>query len=294
MKPMLGAIGRSAPHIDVHIVDLDGEDCPVGQVGEICIKTEYETRPVGICHSYNRSVEDTEAVYNGGFFHTGDTAYKDESGYIHYVGRNDDIIKSSGYRIGPFEIESVLIEHPAVLEVAVTGVPDPVRGFNVKATIVLQKGYEGSDELKRELKDSGFGGGVGNKPIKRIGELEKTCYVCERIEFNFNHMIETAVLLWQNDEGFVPKLKAQPYFCLPHYRRMLTYAQTRLPKKMIKEFVSQCESIQNAYIEELNEDVSWFCKKFDYRYNDEPWYNSKDSVERSMKFLRSDIHKQTK
>ena len=150
------------------------------------------------------------------------------------------------------------------------------------------------DELKRELKDSGFGGGVGNKPIKRIGELEKTCYVCERIEFNFNHMIETAVLLWQNDEGFVPKLKAQPYFCLPHYRRMLTYAQTRLPKKMIKEFVSQCESIQNAYIEELNEDVSWFCKKFDYRYNDEPWYNSKDSVERSMKFLRSDIHKQTK
>jgi acetyl-CoA synthetase len=153
MKPKLGAIGRSAPHIDVHIIDLDGEDCSVGQVGEICIKTEYETRPVGVCHSYNRSVEDTEAVYNGGFFHTGDTAYKDESGYIHYVGRNDDIIKSSGYRIGPFEIESVLIEHPAVLEVAVTGVPDPVRGFNVKATIVLQKGYEGSDELVRELQN---------------------------------------------------------------------------------------------------------------------------------------------
>ncbi len=150
------------------------------------------------------------------------------------------------------------------------------------------------DELKKELRDSGLGGGTGNKPIKRIGELEKTCYVCERIEFNFEHMIETAVLLWQNDESFVPKLKAQPYFCLPHYKRMLAYAQARLPKRVLKDFVSQCEEIQNNYIEELNEDVSWFCKKFDYRYNDEPWYNSKDSVERSMKFLRSDIHKQGK
>ena len=150
------------------------------------------------------------------------------------------------------------------------------------------------DELKKELKDSGLGGSTGNKPIKRIGELEKTCYVCERIEFNFEHMIETAVLLWQNDENFVPKLRSQPYFCLPHYKRMLSYAQSRLPKRDLKSFVSQCEEIQNAYIEELNEDVSWFCKKFDYRYNDEPWYNSKDSVERSMKFLRSDIHKQGK
>lgn len=150
------------------------------------------------------------------------------------------------------------------------------------------------DELKKELKDSGLGGGTGNKPIRRIGELEKTCYVCERIEFNFEHMIETAVLLWQNDENFVPKLRSQPYFCLPHYKRMLSYAQSRLPKRDLKSFVSQCEEIQNAYIEELNEDVSWFCKKFDYRYNDEPWYNSKDSVERSMKFLRSDIHKQGK
>ena len=150
------------------------------------------------------------------------------------------------------------------------------------------------DELKKELRDSGLGGGTGNKPIKRIGELEKTCYVCERIEFNFEHMIETAVLLWQNDENFGPKLRSQPYFCLPHYKRMLSYAQARLPKRDLKSFVSQCEEIQNAYIEELNEDVSWFCKKFDYRYNDEPWYNSKDSVERSMKFLRSDIHKQGK
>ena len=146
------------------------------------------------------------------------------------------------------------------------------------------------DELKRELKDGGLGGGTGNKPVKRISELESTCYVCGRIEFNFAHMIETAVLLWQTDENFPAKLKAQPFFCLPHYRKMLQYAQTRLPKKQLKEFVAQCEEIQNAYIEKLNGDVSWFCKKFDYRYDEEPWYDSKDAVERAMKFLRSDLH----
>ena len=151
------------------------------------------------------------------------------------------------------------------------------------------------DELKKELKDSGLiGGGTGAKPVKRIGELEASCYVCDRIEFNFAHMIETAVLLWQNDEAFPKKLAAQPYFCLPHYKMMLEYAQKRLSKKELKEFVKDCEQIQNAYIEKLNGDVSWFCKKFDYRYDEEPWYDSKDAVERSMKFLRSDIHKNGK
>ena len=151
------------------------------------------------------------------------------------------------------------------------------------------------DELKKELKDGGLlGGGTGAKPVKRIGELESTCYVCGRIEFNFAHMIETAVLLWQSDENFPAKLKAQPYFCLPHYRMMLEYAQKRLQKKELKEFVKDCEAIQNAYIEKLNGDVSWFCKKFDYRYDEEPWYDSKDAVERSMKFLRSDIHRNGK
>ena len=150
------------------------------------------------------------------------------------------------------------------------------------------------DELKKELKDGGLSAGSGKKPVARIGELEKTCYVCERISFNFAHMVETAVLLWESDENFPAKLKSQPYFCLPHYRMMLEYAQKRLNKKVLKDFVKDCEEIQNAYIETLKEDVSWFCKKFDYRYNEEPWYNSKDSVERSMKFLRSDIHKQEK
>ena len=146
------------------------------------------------------------------------------------------------------------------------------------------------DELKREIRDTGFGGGQGNKPIKRIGELEATCYVCDRISNNFEHMIDTAVYLWQTDEEFAPKLKAQPYFCLPHYRKLLWYGQRRLGKKKQPEFAAACAKVVEAYFEELQKDVSWFCKKFDYRYDAEPWYNSKDAVERAFKFLRSDLH----
>ena len=150
------------------------------------------------------------------------------------------------------------------------------------------------DDLTRELKDGGLSGGSGKKPISRIEALESSCYVCERISFNFGHMVETAVLRWQGDDVFPEKLRAQPYFCLPHYKMMLKYAGQRLGKKQLKEFVGDCEAIQNKYIEELKDDVSWFCKKFDYRYDAEPWYNSKDAVERSIKFLRSDIHKDEK
>ena len=145
------------------------------------------------------------------------------------------------------------------------------------------------DELKKELKDSGFGGGTGNKPIKRIGELENTCYVCERIAFNFEHMVETAVLLWNTDPDFPKKLEAQPYFCLPHYKMFLQYGQNKLPKKRVQEFAKTVEAIEERYLDELREDVSWFCKKFDYRYNEEPWYNSKDSVPRAIKFLSGDF-----
>ena len=150
------------------------------------------------------------------------------------------------------------------------------------------------DQLKKELRDGGIGGGTGNKPIKRIGELEQSCYVCDRISFNFEHMVETAVLLWNSDPEFSKKLDAQPYFCLPHYKKFLQYGQNRLPKKKVQEFAKQVEAIEERYLEELRDDVSWFCKKFDYRYDQEPWYNSKDSVERSIKFLRSDIHKNGK
>ena len=152
MEPVPGAMGAAIPGIDVHILNERNERCQRGTTGEICIRVlSQERRPCGLLRTYNMSKDDTAKAIYGGFYHTGDRAYRDEEGLFRYVGRADDVIKSSGYRIGPFEIESVLMEHPAVSEVAVTGVPDPVRGFNVKATIVLQKGYEGTSELVREL-----------------------------------------------------------------------------------------------------------------------------------------------
>ena len=146
------------------------------------------------------------------------------------------------------------------------------------------------DELSREIKDGGLGGGQGNKPMRRIGELEGSCYVCARIENNFEKMVDTAVYLWETDEEFVAKVKAQPYFCLPHYRKLLYYGQRRLGKKRNPEFAKALATVVEGYMAELQKDVSWFCKKFDYRYQEEPWYNSKDAVERAFKFLRSDIH----
>ena len=145
-------------------------------------------------------------------------------------------------------------------------------------------------DLSKEIRDGGFGGGQGNKPIKRIGELECSCYVCDRIDANFEHMVDTAVWLWETDEDFAPKLKAQPYFCLPHYRKLLSYGQKRLGKKKQPAFSAACAAVVEGYMEKLSEDVSWFCKKFDYRYKDEPWKDSKDAVERAIRFLRSDLH----
>ena len=144
-------------------------------------------------------------------------------------------------------------------------------------------------ELAGDIKNGGLGA-PGTRPMKRISALESGCYVCRRIEFNFEHMVETVVYLWDANPDFAPKLKAQPYFCLPHYRHLLQYGQKRLSKKKLSEFVDQCETVVMNYMSELTDDVSWFCKKFDYRYDEEPWYNSKDSVERAIKFLRSDIH----
>ncbi len=151
-EPTPGAIGLPVPGYDVHILGEDGESCPRGATGEICIRVLSKSRKTcGLLDTYNFSEEETKKSLYDGFYHTGDTAYRDEKGMFCYVGRNDDVIKSSGYRIGPFEIESVLLEHPAVSEVAVTGVPDKIRGFAVKATIVLSEGYEGSEELTWEL-----------------------------------------------------------------------------------------------------------------------------------------------
>lgn len=147
--PRSGSMGKPVPLYDVEIQRDDGSRCNTGETGEICIR--MEPRPAGIMMEYYRDAEKTANAIYDGWYHTGDTAWVDEDGYFWYVGRNDDVIKSSGYRIGPFEIESELLEHEAVRECAVTGVPDPVRGFAVKATVVLADGFTGSDELTREL-----------------------------------------------------------------------------------------------------------------------------------------------
>ncbi|MDR1726689.1 MAG: AMP-binding protein [Acidobacteriota bacterium] len=151
MAPRPGSMGKPLPLYDIKIMDADGRECADGQTGEICIKAD--PRPPGVMVGYLRDEAKTAEAMRGGWYHTGDTAWRDEDGYYWYVGRNDDIIKSSGYRIGPFEIESVLHGHPAVRECAVTGVPDPVRGTAVKATIVLNPGFEGSEALTKELQE---------------------------------------------------------------------------------------------------------------------------------------------
>jgi len=152
--PRIGSMGLPTPGYDIFVADENGAETAPGVTGEICIRVDGPTdKNEGIYMGYFRDDEATERAWHDGIYRSGDTAYRDELGFFWYVGRNDDVIKSSGYRIGPFEVESALAEHPAVLESAVTGVPDPDRGFSVKATIVLQKGYEPSDGLKKELQN---------------------------------------------------------------------------------------------------------------------------------------------
>ncbi|MBE6906435.1 MAG: acetyl-CoA synthetase [Ruminococcaceae bacterium] len=147
--PKPGSMGKPSPLYHIKLVDEDGNEVPSGAVGEIVIDT---TKPhYALFKGYYRDEETTRKSWHDGLYHTGDTAWMDEDGYLWYVGRTDDVIKASGYRIGPFEIESVLMEHPAVLECAVTGAPDPIRGTVVKATIVLTRNYQPSEELKKEL-----------------------------------------------------------------------------------------------------------------------------------------------
>ena len=148
--PKIGAMGKANPQYDVDVVDSDGNSVPAGEVGEIVIHTDKCT-PCGLFREYYRDSEKTNDAWHDGMYHTGDTAWRDEDGYFWYVGRVDDVIKSSGYRIGPFEIESVIMELPYVLECGVSAVPDEVRGQVVKASIVLTKGTEGTEELKKEI-----------------------------------------------------------------------------------------------------------------------------------------------
>ncbi len=152
--PVPGAIGLPVPGFEVFVLDDGGNECEQGVTGEICIRAESAaSRPRGLTTGYYKNEAATQSAWHDGFYHTGDTAYRDERGLYHYVGRNDDIIKSSGYRIGPFEVESALLAHPAVLECAVTGVPDALRGFAVKATIKLKPGFAPSDELVKDIQN---------------------------------------------------------------------------------------------------------------------------------------------
>ncbi len=146
----IGSMGKPAPIYDVHIVDSGGNDVPVGETGEIVINIE-NGRPCGLATCYYGDEEKTASTFDGKYYHTGDTAWMDEDGFYWYVGRVDDVIKSSGYRIGPFEIESVIMELPYVLECGVSAAPDEVRGQVVKASIVLVKGTEPTEELKKDI-----------------------------------------------------------------------------------------------------------------------------------------------
>lgn len=148
--PKIGSMGRPTPQFDVDIVDQDGNPCAAGEVGEIVIRTDKNT-PCGLFKGYYRDEGITGDCWHDGMYHTCDTAWRDEDGYYYYVSRIDDVIKSSGYRIGPFEIESVLMELPYILECGVSGVPDEIRGQVVKASIVLTKGATPSEELKKEI-----------------------------------------------------------------------------------------------------------------------------------------------
>ena len=146
----IGSMGKPAPIYEVDIIDADGKSAPAGETGEIVINIKNGL-PCGLATCYYGDKEKTDETWHDGYYHTGDTAWRDEDGFYWYVGRIDDVIKSSGYRIGPFEIESVIMELPYVLECGVSAAPDPVRGQVVKASIVLVKGTEGSEELKKEI-----------------------------------------------------------------------------------------------------------------------------------------------
>ena len=149
MKCKPGSMGRPAPGWDIELHDDDGKPVGIGEEGRIAIRAD--PRPVGLFRGYLNNEEENRRVFQNGFYYTGDKAYMDEDGYFWFIGRDDDVIKSSGYRIGPFEVESALLEHPAVQESAVIGSPDVIRGLVVKAFIVLKPGYRPSESLVKDI-----------------------------------------------------------------------------------------------------------------------------------------------
>ncbi len=148
-----GAMGLPNPAYSIDVVDETNKSCPVGVEGELVIRGVDSAKPAGLFCGYYKDPEATARVWHDDTYHTGDVVYRDEHGFLWFVGRNDDVIKASGYRISPFEVESAVIEHPSVVECAVTGAPDAIRGIVVKATVILAKGYEPTEELKKEIQE---------------------------------------------------------------------------------------------------------------------------------------------
>ena len=153
MEAKDGSMGVASPVYDLKIVGKDGQELPRGQVGEIVVVPKDGKRPIGIFTSYLKNDSLYSYVWRGGVYHTGDSAYMDEDGAFWFQGRADDVIKSGGFRIGPGEIEDVLITHPAVLECSIVGVPDPLRGQAIKAYVVLMDGFIPDEELEKEIKE---------------------------------------------------------------------------------------------------------------------------------------------
>ncbi len=144
-------------------------------------------------------------------------------------------------------------------------------------------------EVKKRIDGPSLFGNKAHSAVDSLGKLESSCYVCGRIKKNLDAMTATAVYLWESDPNFPTKFAKAPCFCLPHYRAMMEYASAKMHKKVFTDFYKAAHGIEEKYITSLTEDVSWYCKKFDYRYDDEPWYNSKDSVPRAVKFLSGDL-----
>jgi len=152
-EPRPGSMGKPSPLYDVDLIDEEGHSCPVGEEGEIVIKNLDKRFPEGLLIGYFQNGRVNKECFAGGVYHTGDVAWRDVNGYYWFVGRTDDVIKCSGYRIGPFEVESAIMEHPSVLECAITAYPDELRGQIVKASIVLASGYTPSEALVKEIQD---------------------------------------------------------------------------------------------------------------------------------------------
>ena len=152
-EPIPGSTGKPNPLFNIQLLDNDGYECEDGEEGSLTIIDVKNNPPIGLFTGYYKNPEMTQEQFGGIGYNTGDVLWRDSNGYYYFIGRNDDVIKCSGYRIGPFEVESALIAHPAVVECAITGVPDPIRGQIVKATVVLARGYSKSDELTKELQN---------------------------------------------------------------------------------------------------------------------------------------------